>query len=529
MRAWLGIVGAGMLVSASVSVVWAAPPDGAPRLVTAGGRTRLEVDGHPVFLRGGELANSSAASSPWLKGALGRLPALGLDAVLVPVAWELIEPVEGKFDFALIGDLIREARRDRLRVGLLWFGSWKNGMSSYVPGWVKRDQKRFPRAEAVAGRGSESLSAFSDANRDADARAFAALLRYVRAIDGRAHTVVLVQVENEVGMIDAAADQSAAAQAAFRAPVPSELLRASPPGALRASGSWEEVFGQGPATEERFQAWSFARYVDAVARAGKAEDPLPMYVNAALNRPGAPPGKYPSAGPLPHLFEIWRAGAPTIDLLAPDIYFPGFADWCQRYRRPGNPLFVPETRNNDEAAVNALYAAGQQALGVSPFAIDEIAAAPGAALTRAYQLIGGLAPLLSAAPPGRSAGVLLDKESPTTKLTMGGFTLTVAHDYTFPWSSPARTDAVWPRGGGLIIALGDDEYLVAGDGLIVTFAPATPGDPIAGIERIDEGRLENGRFVVTRRLNGDETHQGRQLRLPMGSFGLQRVKLYRYR
>ncbi len=112
---------------------------------------------------GGELANSSASSLPWAKGALAKLPALGLNTVLVPVSWELIEPVEGRFAFGLVGDIIREARRSRLHVGLLWFGSWKNGMSSYVPGWVKRDQKRFPRAETADGRGVESLSAFSNA------------------------------------------------------------------------------------------------------------------------------------------------------------------------------------------------------------------------------------------------------------------------------------------------------------------------------------------------------------------------------
>ncbi len=230
--------------------------------------------------------------------------------------------------------------------------------------------------------------------------------------------------------------------------------------------------------------------------------------------------------------------------MSPDIYFPGFAGWCERYRRTGNPLFVPETKNSEEAAVNAFYAVGQQALGVSPFAIDEIAPAAGLALTRAYHLLAELAPLLSAAGAGRTAGVLVDREKPTTKLTLGGFALTVSHDYTFPWSSAARNDAVWPEAGGLIVALGDDEYLVAGNGIIVTFAPpgaagappsaagappSAAGAPMAGIERIDEGRYENGRFVVTRRLNGDETHQGRQLRLPMGTFGLQRVRLYPYR
>jgi hypothetical protein len=209
-----------------------------------------------------------------------------------------------------------------------------------------------------------------------------------------------------------------------------------------------------------------------------------------------------------------------------------FAGWCERYRRSGNPLFIPEAKNGEEVGVHALYAAGQQALGFSPFAIDQIADVPAKALTRANELIAALEPLLLAAGPDRTDGVLLDKESAPVKVTLGGFTLTFVHDYTFPWAAPARQSAVWPRAGGLVIALGDDEFLVAGNGLIVTFAPTTPGDPgdpIVGIERIDEGRVEKGRFVVSHRLNGDETHQGRQLRLPMGTFGLQRVKLYRYR
>ena len=503
----------------------AAPPAGSgiPTLVVANGRTRLEVEGRPFLMLAGELANSSAGSPEAAKAALQRLRGLGLNTVLVPVSWELCEPQEGKLDFTLVGDIVREARRQHLHVVLLWFGSWKNGMSSYVPGWIKRDQKRFPRAETADGRGMEVLSAFSETSREADARTFAALMRYVRSIDAHERTVLMVQVENEVGFIGQPADRSAAALAAWHRPVPPEL------GPARAGATWEEAFGKGATTEERFQAWHFARYVDAVARAGKAEYPLPMYVNAALNAPGAPPGKYPSAGPLPHLYDIWKLGAPTIDLLAPDIYFPDFALWCERFRRPGNPLWVPEARNGEEVAVNALYALGQQALGVSPFAIDALSPPVGTALGRVYKLAADLAPALLAAAPGRTAGVLVAKDAPTTTLTLGAFKLTVSHDYTFPWAAPARNDPVWPRGGGLIIALADDEFLVAGDGIIVTFAPATPGDPIAGLERVDEGRFEHDHFVVTRCLNGDETHQGRQVRLPMGSLGLQRVKLYRYR
>jgi beta-galactosidase GanA len=507
---------------------------------------QLYVEGRPFFIRGGELGNSAAATLEWVKPLFPRLAAMNLNTVLVPVSWELIEPREGKWSFDLVGGLVREARRHRLRVILLWFGSWKNGMSSYAPAWVKSDQRRFPRAEIKPGRPVEALSAFSPANLEADRRAFVALMRYVRQIDQRQHTVIMVQVENEVAMIDESADRSAAASAAFRAPVPRLLVdhlvkhratleptltRAWAQNGSRTSGSWEELFGRGAATEELFMAWHYARYVEEVTRAGKAEYPLPMLTNAALNRPGRLPGQYPTGGPLPHLFDIWKAAAPSLDFLAPDIYLPGFTDWCDRYARPGNPLFVPEAQNDVDAAIYALYLAGRSALGFSPFAIESAAAPAAAALTTAYGLLARVEPALHASRAGAktaSTGVVLEKERPTMKLTLGDHSLSVAHDYTFAWASPARHEPTWPRAGGLVIATGPDEYVVVGNGLIITFAPSSPGDRMAGIESIDEGRYENGRFVVTRRLNGDETHQGRHLRLPMGAFGLQRVKLYRY-
>src|SRR6476646_209180 len=214
-----------------------------PRLVTdAAGATRLLVDGKPFIALGGELGNSYASSLAVAKPLFAKLAAMKLNTVLVPVSWELVEPVEGKYSFDLVGDLVREARRQKLHVVLLWFGSWKNGMSSYVPAWIKSSPERFPRAEVASGRRVEALSAFAPANTQADARVFTELMRYLRGVDGRDHTVIMVQVENEVAMIDEVADRSAAAKAAFAAPVPKELLARFPG---KAAGTWEQVFGRG--------------------------------------------------------------------------------------------------------------------------------------------------------------------------------------------------------------------------------------------------------------------------------------------
>jgi len=508
----------------SAAPAWATPPE-APHLVTDAAGTRLVVDGKPFVVLGGELGNSNASSVAVARPLFAKLAAMKANTVLVPVSWELVEPTEGKWAFGVVGDLVREARRHKLRVVLLWFGSWKNGMSSYVPAWVKTDPQRFPRAEMKGGRRVEALSAFAPANVQADARAFAELMRYLRGVDGREHTVVMVQVENEVAMIDEAADRSAAAAAAFAQPVPAALLERFPG---KKPGTWLEVFGPRLAAEEMFMAWHYARYIDTVARAGKAIYPLPMLTNAALNRPGKLPGEYPSGGPLPHLFAAWKAGAPTLDLLAPDIYLPDFAAWCELYARPGNPLFIPEARNEEEAAVHALYAIGRGALGFSPFAPELATDAATAALSKSYALLNDLAPILASAGASKTSAAVLDKEHAKTLLHFDDLMVGVAHDYTFEWASRARLEPAWPRGGGLVVQIAPGEFIVAGNGIIATFSSATAGVTV-GLERVDEGHIAAGKFVATRRLNGDETHQGRQVRLPMGALAVQRVKVYTFK
>ena len=195
-----------------------------PHLRSEGGATQLVVGGQPFLIRGGELGNSAASNLDYLAPFWERFRTLRLNTILAPVYWDLLEPEEGKFDFALVDGLVAAARKHQLKLVLLWFGSWKNSTSCYAPAWVKKDQRRFPRSVDASGRSVEILSPFSAANRDTDARAFAALMKHLRALDGEAHTVVMVQVENEIGMIPDARDHSEQATKAFAAAVPSELM-----------------------------------------------------------------------------------------------------------------------------------------------------------------------------------------------------------------------------------------------------------------------------------------------------------------
>jgi len=363
-----------------------------PHIEKSGDARQLIVDGNPFLVLGGELHNSSSSSVEYMKPIWPRLAAMHLNTVLLPVAWETIEPEEGKFDFTCVDGLLSGARENNLRLVILWFGAWKNTYSSYAPGWVKTNTDRFPRVKTSDGRDTERLSPFSAPVRDADAQAFASLMRHLRTVDGDRHTVLMMQVENEVGVIPQSRDHSETANAAFTAPVPAALMtfleahRATLNPEFRAAweaaggktkGTWQEVFGATPLTDDLFMAWNYATYIERVAAAGKAEYPLPMYANAALIRPNYEPGQYNSGGPLPHSIDVWHAGAPSLDLLSPDIYFNEFALWAGPYARPDNPLFIPEAQPGAVATANVLYAFGRlSAIGFSPFGIDDQGNAP---------------------------------------------------------------------------------------------------------------------------------------------------------
>ena len=290
---------------------------------------------------------------------------------------------------------------------LLWFGTWKNGLSSYPPNWVKKDSDRFPRAQMfgdntpwpvfggprfqVNGNLSmELMSPLGEATRDADANAFAAMMRHIKAVDGGAHHHQ-IQVENETGIQGDTRDRSPAAIKAFNGPVPKELMdylqahkatlipalsKVWEAAGFKTSGTWAEVFGNGRPADEIFMAWDFARYIGQVVEAGKAEYPIPMITNCPQEGFGKAPaplkGGGQSGGPMPDALDVWRAGAPKIDLFGADIYSNDFAGFCARYAEWGNPLFIAETGGGRvDIKAKALYAFGRHdAMAFSPFGID---------------------------------------------------------------------------------------------------------------------------------------------------------------
>ena len=528
-----------------------------PHLRKQGTATQLIVDGKPFLALAGELLNNSATSVEHMKPIWPKLAASKFNTVLTGVSWAQIEPAEGKFDFSVLDGVVRDARSHNLRLVLLWFGSWKNSLSSYAPDWLKKDFERFPRAQVAGGKGIELLSPFSDASREADSHAFRALMRHVKAVDGQQHTVIMIQVENEVGMHGDSRDRSPAANQAFAGPVPKELMdyleqhkdtlipefrQVWEAAGFKTSGTWEEVFGKGAVTDGIFMAWNYARYIGRVAQAGKAEYPIPMFCNAALYGIGRGPQPPPSGGrPWDVVMDVWKAGGPQIDMLAPDSYSEAdFMAFCAKYTQSGNPLFIPENMGGPDGAARVLYAFGRHdAIGWTVMGLEDARIPhPDHDLISSFDLIAQLAPLI-AEHQGKgtmSAVLLRGPNDPPQKIRLGNYTLEVKF-YTQPKMTgvPPPPDPP-PPAAALFIAAGPDEYFAAGSGVTVTFSPNTPGPPLAGLATVEEGAFVNGRWVAGRRLNGDDSDEGNFLMLersgccwPPAAKSIQHFTLYRYR
>jgi hypothetical protein len=511
-----------------------------PKIVEKNHRAQLIVDGKPYLILGGELGNSSAGTATQAEIILPRLAKLHVNTVLIPVAWEQIEPAEGNFDFQILDHWMDVAHQQKMHLVLLWFGSWKNAFSSYAPAWVKQDNRRFPRAISAEGGELEILSTFGEQTRKADGRAFAALMRHVQIKDEGQQTVLMVQVENEVGYLGRGGrDRSAIANQLFHRSVPADLIQRlqqrrnvlSPEliGHFNPAGrTWSEVFGE--VADEVFMAWSYASYIQAVVEEGKRAYPLPMFVNCQLPAPAERAGEYPSGGPHPYYLEIYQITAPSLDFYSPDIYWPNFEYWIQRYHFSGNAVFVPEARL-EWAPFNAFYAYGEaKAFGFSPFGVDAIELpADGSfdkpAIMEAYEALENFKEILiPAQDSGRTRGLVLHATSPrpTQTVSLGGYLF----EATLSRSWPAR-NLLTDDGAMMIVQSGPDEFYIAGSGLAVSFYRDPDVDSrIAGIVSIEEGSLINGKWVTGRRLNGDQSNQGRQLSMSAHQVHSYRIVLY---
>jgi beta-galactosidase GanA len=525
-----------------------------PHLEKRGNTLQLVVKDKPFLALGGELHNSTASVAAYMRPVWAQLKQKHVNTVLAPVFWELIEPKEGAFDFALVDSLIYGARKQNLHVGILWFGAFKTTYSTYVPSWIKTDTDKYPRAKNRQGESLPMLSVFSQANLKADAKAFRMLMQHIQQMDSKHQTVIIAQVENEVGLFNSPRDYREEATKAYNEGVPPDLIRylTANKGKLqpeldsswkangyKTSGSWEDVFGKSVLDEknpnvlsylpeELFSTYHYTKFVGGLAAAGKDAYPIPMFVNAWPKAPGftGVPGKYPSGGPVPHTLDIWRANAPGIDFITPNVYAPkqGIYTLVNQYHRSGNPVFIPELKQGLEAANLAFWIYGQyDAICVAPFGIDAIPAELDP-FTKTFAVLEQVqALILQHQGKGTMAGLFVDSTASSQTVALPGYT--VKADLVVPrrFGGTAPAEKKPTMAGGLVIALGPDEFMAIGKDYELTFTPekSDPKKPQVDVDYLEEGSFVNDKWIVSRRLNGDEGTGGGSI----SSFGLKDTKV----
>jgi hypothetical protein len=483
------------------------------------GRYALLVDGQPFLILGGQIHNSSAWPSE-LAEVWESMEALHANTVEAPVYWEALEPEEGHFDFTNVDAVVNGARAHNLHVVLLWFGTWKNGNMHYVPGWVKTDNKRFPRVIRRDGEPIDVLSAVSRNNLEADKAAFVALTRHLNQIDGQQHTVLLIQVENESGIIGSVRDYSAQADRMFAGQVPADLLATT----HKQPGTWSEVFGAD--ADEIFQVYYQAKYINEIAAAGKKEFDVPYYINVWLDYPPAQlperaidlPGiAYPSGGAVQKWVSLWRALAPSIDMIGPDIYTGDSQTYqtvLRTYGRPDNPLWIPETGGSDNFGKFFFYALGDGAIGFSPFGVDrpngtDSRFGTSTAHARNYALIAPMDREIARLEfDGKVKTAVEEPGKVSEELDFGDWQATVA--FGFPQMDGRRPPGSRNADGVAMVArLGPDEFLVSGFDASVAFHLP---DKLPWIRSeylsVEQGAYDNGVWKPLRLWNGDETDRG---------------------
>jgi hypothetical protein len=491
-----------------------------PQIVEKNGRHALLVDGQPFLILGGQAHNSSAWPG-MMPQVWSAVKALNANTLEVPVYWEQIEPQQGKYDFSLIDTLLKQGREHNVRLILLWFATWKNGSNHYMPEWMKIDAEKYPNITGKNGQPVDSPSPHTLAAMEADAKAFAAVMRYLKKADPQ-YTVLMVQVQNEPGSWGSVRDYSASAQKLFEHQVPQELLNPEVLKALKkpidAKGTWQEVFGND--ADEYFHAWSVAKYVGYVAAAGKAVNKLPLYANAALRDPISNPSAstYESGGPTDNVIPIWKVAAPSIDLLAPDIYLSDSEralKVIELYSRTDNALFVPEIGISDEYARYFYAVLAQGGIGFSPFGIDDNGqgateaenTARLAALAKEYAIAGPMMRKLAKwAFEGKIKAVVEREDHTEQTIDLGAWQAVVSFSALAGRTSQTNTR---PIGKAMVIQLGENEFILIGTLCRFTFrtAGANAGKAWQYL-KVEEGKYENGTFKLLRIRNGDETDWG---------------------
>jgi len=519
----------------------------------------LRYKGEPFIMLGGEVHNSSSSSAEYMEPIWEKAVNLGMNSLLLPVTWEMVEPEEGVFDFQIVDDLINQAREHNMKIGFLWFGAWKNAQCYYAPSWVKMDLERFKRAEVEKGKNKinlknfhgmpyTSLSYLCEETNKADAKAFAKLMEHIKKVDEEEQTVLLVQVENEPGLQGAGRENSDLADSLFEGDVPQGLVDFMKANTATmatdvkdavengvASGNWRAVFGD--VAEEVFSSYYIASYINKVAAAGKEIYPLPMMANCWLDK-GQEPGMYPSGGPVSRMMEVWKYCAPNIDIIGPDIYVQNFLEVCDQYVKMDNPLFIPETATHSYAGPRQVYVVGHyHGSGYSPFAFEDMGQPFSAVASYLFGMdttdpmlkqpqdieeyawysntLNDMMPLLTDKYYTSDLQATICERPEEDTMIFGEY----GFKSMFNIPTINRKDGVC-----LVLKNENNEFYIIANGCHIAPFSTHPEKPHVDVLSLEEGRFEDGKWKMIRRLNGDEVAQ-----MMYDSPTLLKISLFNYK
>lgn len=335
----------------------------------------FKVNGKPFFSIGGQVNNSSAYTAESMKRAVIAAKKIGMNTIAAPVYWETLEREEGIYDFSQVHMLLETAREAELHLILLWFGTWKNGNSHYVPEWIKLDHERFFWAECADHTPVRALSPHCREACRADKAAFSSLCAFL-AEKNKDGTVIALQVENEPGIMGTPRDYGDEAEKLFRQSVPEQISDF-----IGRRGTWDDIFGFDSA--EYFTTYFVARYIDEIAKEAKKILDLPLYTNVWLgemhNRIAGI--DYPAGGAVTKTIEIFRLAAPHLDTISPDIYLQDEETWSslnKTYQDGIHAYYIPELLPSALASARMIQAVVKHGLcGAHYFGIDMFVEADG--------------------------------------------------------------------------------------------------------------------------------------------------------
>jgi hypothetical protein len=490
------------------------------------------VEGKPFLPVGAEFlcqSGYSARDEAEVEEAFKAITTAHGNAGEFPVFWDQVEPEEGKYDFSSVDTLISLARKNGVKIILVWFATWKNGTMDFAPAWVKTNPKRFKREQAINGKDIWVLSSHCKATIDADKKVFTALCKHLKAKDNAEHTVLALQVENEPNITEQDHDYYPDAMAVFNSTVPAEMvmkMKAKGKGEVwdewqkagaKESGTWPELFGQ--AAGAISHTWGLATCIDAVAKAGKSVYNLPMIINIA--------------GPAVDLkvLDVWKWFTPNVDMIGPDLYIRDQKEYnyvAAKYAREDNPLFVPESFGSS----NMLYAiADYNCIGhffgylhMNRVYGDTMVISESIFKINLIKCVTALMPLvIKYQGTGKIQAIIQPEKEEVQQLDFEGYTGIVEFGDWRPAYVP-RNPPDNNRGAGLVIQVSRNEFYLAGNNCRLHVNAKPPYDKVQAPKvtarwkygigvgytiSIEEGHFDdNGAFVADRRRNGDETYHG---------------------